>query len=83
MYLAKVFKTSEMPNGIANLVIAHGHFVKDGFASYLVGGFVKEVNKSKDTNAYDMESWGESVVIDMWFIKNGATDGETILIEHG
>lgn len=83
MYLAKVFKTSEMPDDIWLIFEESGSFVPDGFGHYTIGDFVKEAEL--DPKSYT--GIEEMKALDNWFINvphpYPAKDGETVLVEHG
>ena len=73
--LIKVFQTSTFPDHLFQLLYKCGWIVKDGYHTYEIGFWYEDI-KGGDIATMVKE-------FDEWLIKNGASVGETIIIEHG
>ena len=82
MRLMKVYRTSEMPEEISQIVDDCGLYRRDEFVPYHVDYFFQEAIKNK-LEGYNPEEVQKVRTFDKWLKANGADNDETILIEHG
>lgn len=75
-----VFLTKDMPKNIWTAVYEEDMWIEDGYFGYTVGYFM--IEGSKEPEQYGVSSIENWTLIDKWLLKQGAKDGETVLIEH-
>lgn len=86
--LYKVFRTSKMPQHIADALDIAGYIQDDGFLKYTIGYTVTELEEEplpKDPE--ELEIAKEEIkcmkAVDKWLIAAGAKNDEEVIIEHG
>lgn len=78
MILVKLFQTSDMPDDVFRFLLGAGVVTKDGTGEYIIGYFE---NDMREISIEDELALIRRV--DAWFVSEGATARERVLVHHG